>query len=75
MIRCNRRRVTLPVSAFILAAFLTGSSVYAQAETHGQRVFFSGHSFHFFMPPILADIAKKAEIKEHTHVGHARAAA
>lgn len=69
MIRCDRRRVTLPVAAFILAAFLTGSSLHGQGETKGQRVFFSGHSFHYFMPPILADIAKKAGIQDHTQVG------
>lgn len=41
----------------------------AQGELKGQRVFFSGHSFHYFMPPILADIAKKAGVKDHNPVG------
>lgn len=29
----------------------------------GQRVFTCGHSFHFFVPDILADLAARAEIK------------
>jgi hypothetical protein len=37
--------------------------------TTGQRVFSCGHSFHFFMPPILSDLAKKADIKDHTALG------
>jgi len=48
---------------------LTTSFSYAQSEIKGQRVYFSGHSFHYFMPPILADIARKANIKDHTQVG------
>src|SRR5207247_1426431 len=35
----------------------------------GQRVFTAGHSFHFFMPAILADIAKKAEVEDHKQLG------
>jgi hypothetical protein len=40
-----------------------------QPITDGQRVFSCGHSFHFFVPPILADIAKAAGIKGHEQVG------
>jgi hypothetical protein len=69
MIHRDQRRVILPVFLLILTAFFTSSYLHAQVETKGQRVFFSGHSFHYFMPPILADIAKKAEIKDHTQVG------
>jgi hypothetical protein len=35
----------------------------------GQQVFSSGHSFHMFMPAILADIAKSAHIHDHKQVG------
>lgn len=35
----------------------------------GQRVFSTGHSFHYFVPPILADMAKKAKIADHVPVG------
>jgi hypothetical protein len=41
----------------------------AEPITTGQRVFTCGHSFHVFVPNILADIAKKAEIKDHAQVG------
>lgn len=35
----------------------------------GQRVFTCGHSFHVWVPDILAELAKKAEIPGHTRVG------
>ena len=35
----------------------------------GQRVFTTGHSFHVFVPGILTNIAKSADIKDHAHVG------
>lgn len=38
-------------------------------EPKGQRVFTCAHSFHAFVPPILAEIAKKAGVKDHVHVG------
>lgn len=37
--------------------------------TQGQKVFTCGHSFHYFMPPILAELAKAGEIKGHEQVG------
>jgi hypothetical protein len=39
------------------------------APPKGQRVFSAGHSFHMFMPAILADMAKSAGIKDHVQVG------
>jgi hypothetical protein len=65
MIRCHPCRAVLSIVTFVALA----ASLHAQTETKGQRVYFSGHSFHYFMPPILADIAKKAEIKDHTQLG------
>jgi len=41
----------------------------AEPITAGQRVFTCGHSFHVFVPAILADLAKKAEIKDHIQLG------
>lgn len=41
----------------------------ALAPIPGQRVFSAGHSFHYFMPPILADIAAGAKIEGHKQVG------
>ncbi|HEX3152764.1 MAG TPA: SGNH/GDSL hydrolase family protein [Gemmataceae bacterium] len=41
----------------------------AEPITKGQHVFTCGHSFHVWVPNILADLAKKAEIKDHVQVG------
>lgn len=35
----------------------------------GQRVFTCGHSFHVWVPGIVADLAKSAEIPQHVQVG------
>lgn len=35
----------------------------------GQKMCTCGHSFHYFMPPILAEMAKAADIKGHEQVG------
>ena len=61
----HHSRLKLAFVAFLLIPCLAQ----AQTETKGQRVYFSGHSFHYFMPPILSDIAKKAGIKDHTQLG------
>lgn len=39
------------------------------ALDQGQRVFSCGHSFHYFMPDILSDMAKGAGIQGHQQVG------
>jgi hypothetical protein len=41
----------------------------AETSIKGQRVFTCGHSFHVFVPPILADMTAKAGIKDHVRVG------
>ena len=41
----------------------------AEPITKGQRVFTCGHSFHVWVPGIVADLAKKAEIPDHMQVG------
>ena len=41
----------------------------AAVVTKGLRVFTCGHSFHFFVPPILEEMAKNAGFTEHTGVG------
>lgn len=37
--------------------------------TQGQHIFTCGHSFHVWVPAIVADLAKKAEIPNHVQVG------
>jgi hypothetical protein len=56
-------------AAVLLLAFLIAPAWAQQTAPKGVSVFSAGHSFHYFMPPILADIAKKAEIKEHRQLG------
>lgn len=65
------QRMRFPLLAIVVSfAFLAGNnSAQAQQEIKGQRIFSAGHSFHFFVPPILADIAKKAEIADHKQLG------
>ena len=63
----SRFRFVLPLA---LCAFVMGpASAVAQEPIKGLRVFHSGHSFHVFMPGILIDIARKADIKDHTQLG------
>ena len=59
-------------------ALLTVSPLFAQEKkadkptapvTTGQRVFTCGHSFHVWVPGILNDLAKLADIQGHTQVG------
>lgn len=64
------------VLAFLVTLSLLGGSLSAGGPqagtppmTPGQRVFSCGHSFHVFVPGILNDLAGKAGIKDHVHVG------
>lgn len=41
----------------------------AEPIAQGQRVFTCGHSFHVWVPEIVADLAKLAEIPQHVQVG------
>ena len=60
----QRMRLTF-LAAISLLLIAGGESARAQSEIKGQRVFSAGHSFHFFMPPILAGLAKAAKIEDH----------
>ena len=73
-----RTRVVLP--GLTLLAGILFSTAGAQAEdkktdklaepiTKGQRVFTCGHSFHVWVPGIVAESCKKAEIPDHVQIG------
>jgi hypothetical protein len=62
--RSYLRSRVLPFAALVLLA----GQVQGQPPA-GQRVFSCGHSFHYFMPGILADLAKGGDIKDHKQVG------
>jgi hypothetical protein len=48
---------------------LTGVPAAADPPPKGLRVFTAGHSFHVFVPPILAELARSAGVKDHAQVG------
>ncbi len=72
MLRRIRFGSGLALAALLALAWFTparGGDKPSESAPHGLRVFSAGHSFHYFMPPILADIARKAGIKDHQQVG------
>ncbi|MDA0833364.1 MAG: lactonase family protein [Planctomycetota bacterium] len=62
-----RRAVSLALIVLIQIRF--ASAELSASTVKGLRVFSAGHSFHFFMPPILTDIAKSAGIDDHEFAG------
>ncbi|MCC6418999.1 MAG: hypothetical protein IT429_12260 [Gemmataceae bacterium] len=74
---------TLPKAVFRAGAVTLALALLTVPATHaddraspasgpvktGQRVFTCGHSFHVFVPRILVDMARGAEIKDHANVG------
>lgn len=77
-IRSGFRLWVLVPSLIVLTAILSASQTAAQDKkaeklaepiAQGQRVFTCGHSFHVFVPGILADLAKKADLKDHVQIG------
>lgn len=55
--------------AVSLAAAAPARSADDRTPPKGLRVFSAGHSFHVFVPGILADMAKGAGIKDHKQLG------
>lgn len=62
----NRTRNVL-LTLIALPAFALAQD--AKPVDKGQRVFTTGHSFHVFVPGILNNLARSAEIKDHAQVG------
>lgn len=60
-------------AVFLLLAPVAGqektNEKLAEPITKGQRIFTCGHSFHVWVPGIVAELAKKAQIPNHTQVG------
>lgn len=74
----TRFRPGLLLLAALLAPLLPPAPVRGQEKkaatvvdpiTKGQKVFTCGHSFHVWVPGIVTDLAKKADIADHTQVG------
>ncbi|HYT88236.1 MAG TPA: hypothetical protein VEL76_05920 [Gemmataceae bacterium] len=68
-IRSGWRLAALVLVFTLLAVGPTTGGEQSGPIDKGQRVFTCGHSFHVFLPGILSDLAKKAEIKDHVPVG------
>lgn len=51
------------------AALETKTAKLAEPITKGQRVFTCGHSFHVWVPGIVTDLCKKADIPGHFQIG------
>jgi hypothetical protein len=69
-----RLAVTICVLALLTGDSLAVAQINAEAKkaapaAAGQRVFSAGHSFHVFVPRILDDMAKSANIRDHVFVG------
>jgi hypothetical protein len=62
-------RLLLLAVALALAAASAQADDAQSAPLRGQRVFTAGHSFHVFMPGILTELARAADIKDHAQVG------
>jgi hypothetical protein len=72
--RTSRRGIFAAGTVSMTFALLFGLPAEAQEKlaepiTKGQRVFTCAHSFHQFVPNLLAEMAKSAEIKGHVQVG------
>jgi hypothetical protein len=67
------RVLTLPALAILSATDGTAPDTkdrkLAEPITTGQRVFTCGHSFHVWVPDIVTDLCKKADIPHHVQVG------
>lgn len=66
LVHIARRRVLFWVP---LAIALLALSARAEDVPAGQRVFYSGHSFHMFIVPRIEELAAAAGIKEHHTAG------
>jgi hypothetical protein len=62
---CMPIGAAMAVSAFILVA----SADDAKSPPAGQRVFYTGHSFHMFVPPRVEQLVKSAGIEGHKLAG------
>src|SRR4029078_3783143 len=72
--RCRGRALVL-VPLFLAVFSLVAVQAPAQDKklaepiTKGQRVFTCGHSFHVWVPGIVTDLCKMADIKGHVQLG------
>jgi hypothetical protein len=69
-LRIGRRWASACLALILLAATAPADDPkLVPPITKGQHVFTCGHSFHVWVPGIVADLAKKAEIADHVQIG------
>src|SRR5687767_2128724 len=61
--------VSLLASACLMLCNATGVAEDAKSPPKGLRVFYTGHSFHMFVPPRIEQLVKAAGIEGHKLVG------
>ncbi|MBN8626825.1 MAG: hypothetical protein J0M17_15190 [Planctomycetes bacterium] len=66
MLRINRS-AGLPHVALVIVAAMSQFAL--AAPPTGERVFYTGHSFHMFVPPLVDQLAKSAGITDHRTAG------
>ncbi len=64
-----RWAVVTPLLAVLAGTLPAADKRQTEPITKGQRVFTCGHSFHVWVPGIVAELAKEAGIKDHVQVG------
>ena len=65
----NRIPTSLAILAVLLAAPPAAARADGDAPPRGQRIFTCGHSFHAFVPEILAELARESGIEGHEQIG------
>ena len=64
-----RRAVVVTVALLGVSLLPACGGKLAEPITQGQRVFTCGHSFHVWVPDIVADLCQKSGIQGHTQIG------
>jgi hypothetical protein len=65
----NLRRQFIALSLCFLCSYATAQEAARQAPPKGQRVFYTGHSFHMFVPKMIEGMVPLAQIEGHKLVG------
>src|SRR4051794_40653651 len=65
----NVTALLFAASLVLLAGSRSAGEKKKPAPPKGLRVFTCGHSFHVFVPGVLADVAKGAGVKDHKMAG------
>jgi opacity protein-like surface antigen len=65
----RRACVTRFLAVSLIAALSCASAADTPAEVSGQRIFYTGHSFHMFVPAMIEEMVKTTDIQGHKLAG------